>query len=91
MEPSFDIRKLKNERYQFAWVTNGGVLTAQVSVRRRGERDARTDAEKRQAALDKLRAPMQVSEAEDYGELIDPLAAWARRSYGNSQSRYRAQ
>jgi hypothetical protein len=59
MEPSLDIGKLKNDLYQFAWVTDDGVITAQVSVRQRGERDARTDAEKRQAALDRLRALIQ--------------------------------
>jgi hypothetical protein len=59
MEPSLDIGKLKNDGYRFAWVTDDGVLIANVSVRRRGERDRRTDAEKRQAALDKLRALMK--------------------------------
>ena len=50
-EANLDISKAGNDRYRLAFKTKAGKVTCEVSVRQPGQRDRRSEREKRMAAL----------------------------------------
>jgi hypothetical protein len=61
--PVLNIGKLDDDRYCFLFSTDDGKLTAEISVARSSGPDRRSDDDKRQAALRKLRALVEALDA----------------------------